>query len=142
MSFFVAGKPIPQGSMKAFGKNLVHSSSKELNAWRDAIGWTAKAHFKEPLEGAVMLIATFYLPKPKSAKRDLPFVKPDLDKLIRAVGDALTGIAYIDDSQITHIFTSKIYGEAGGARLEVIRAQGGAGIDALDARLLANTRSR
>jgi len=36
--------------------------------------------------------------------------KPDIDKLCRAVLDALTGIAYADDSQVVALDASKVYG--------------------------------
>ena len=36
--------------------------------------------------------------------------KPDLDKLLRAVNDALTGRLYADDSQIYSIASTKVYG--------------------------------
>lgn len=36
-------------------------------------------------------------------------VKPDTDKLIRSTLDALTGVAYDDDSQVVNISACKIY---------------------------------
>jgi len=51
--------------------------------------------------------------KPKYAKKDAePTKKPDLDKLIRAAGDALSTIAYRDDAQITFISAMKRYADA------------------------------
>jgi Holliday junction resolvase RusA-like endonuclease len=64
----------------------------------------------------------FYLPKPKTVDRQLPSVSPDLDKLIRAVGDSLTdsGVV-IDDSRIVRISARKLYAEgiAPGATIQV-----------------------
>jgi Holliday junction resolvase RusA-like endonuclease len=37
---------------------------------------------------------------------------PDLDKLIRAVLDSMTAIAYLDDGQVTEINAVKVYGTA------------------------------
>ena len=34
---------------------------------------------------------------------------PDLDKLVRAVLDALTGVCYKDDSQVVYIETEKVW---------------------------------
>ena len=45
--------------------------------------------------------------------------KPDLDKLARAVGDALTGVAYRDDAQITRWHLQKRYGEQAGTEITV-----------------------
>lgn len=55
--------------------------------------------------------------KPKTVNRNRPSVKPDLDKLIRAVLDALTGIAYTDDSQVVRILAQKSYGSVEGVRV-------------------------
>jgi Holliday junction resolvase RusA-like endonuclease len=41
-----------------------------------------------------------------------PAHMPDIDKLLRAVMDALTGIAYADDSQVIECMVSKVYGES------------------------------
>jgi Holliday junction resolvase RusA-like endonuclease len=38
-------------------------------------------------------------------------VSPDLDKLIRAVGDSLTGTVITDDSRIVRISARKLYAE-------------------------------
>ena len=35
--------------------------------------------------------------------------KPDIDKLVRLVLDALTGIAYVDDSQVVLLYAEKSY---------------------------------
>lgn len=121
VTLFVAGKPITQGSMKAFGKNIVHVKSKELNAWRDAIGWSAKRYFPKPLEGAVHLELIFILPKPKSVTRSEPHVKPDLDKLCRAVFDSLAGISYADDSQVVGLIARKKYGQSVGVSIKITR---------------------
>ena len=121
MIFFVAGKPVPQGSMSYFKGRMVHQNDKELQAWRDIVGWCARRYFPEQLKGAVTLTVEFILPKPKSVTRDEPFVKPDLDKLVRAIGDALTGIAFADDSQVTALVATKRYAvnELVGVRISV-----------------------
>ena len=89
--------------MKAFNNRLVHNKSKELNAWRNSVAQAAKIAKVELSLQPISLTLTFTLAKPKSVKRLLPTVPPDLDKLIRAIGDALTEIAWKDDSQITEI---------------------------------------
>ena len=45
--------------------------------------------------------------------------KPDLDKLERAIGDALTGIVFRDDSQIAWWSVWKVYGEPARAHIEI-----------------------
>ena len=44
---------------------------------------------------------------------------PDLDKLIRAVLDGLTGVAYEDDGQVVQIEAQKLYGASVGAEIRL-----------------------
>lgn len=62
------------------------------------------------MKGAISMTVIFFMPKPKVEVRPLPSVKPDLDKLIRAIGDAATKSGCIaDDSQICEIVAHKVY---------------------------------
>lgn len=47
-------------------------------------------------------------------------VKPDLDKLCRTVLDALTGVAYKDDSQVIGIIANERYGEVEMLHVKVV----------------------
>jgi Holliday junction resolvase RusA-like endonuclease len=49
---------------------------------------------------------SFGLHAPQDRRHGYP-KRPDLDKLIRAVMDALTGTCYLDDSQVVRIRASK-----------------------------------
>ena len=57
------------------------------------------------------LEVSFYHSKPKSVKRYQPTTKPDLDNMIKLVGDALNGELWHDDAQIVSIAASKFYVE-------------------------------
>jgi len=120
----VSGKPITQGSVSPIpyrrkgGKLGVSVFQKpELLSWRDNIKNTFFDKYPElkdapNFDKSTPLKATlvFGLEKPKTVKRTNVTTKPDLDKLIRAVFDALTGVAYVDDSQVVCICnTRKIY---------------------------------
>jgi Holliday junction resolvase RusA-like endonuclease len=86
-----------------------------------------------PLNGPLLLELTFWTPRPKghygsgknagqvrgSAPRH-PTVKPDLLKLARAVEDALSGIVYRDDAQITTEILQKAYGEPARCEIRVV----------------------
>lgn len=119
LKFFVAGEPIPQGSMKAFvvagTARVVHSSPEPLAFWRQRIATEAQAAMGggSPLEGAVSVQATFYLPRPKSRpKRHFwPDRRPDIDKLARSLLDALTSIAFGDDNQVIDLKVRKRYAD-------------------------------
>jgi crossover junction endodeoxyribonuclease RusA len=120
ITFFVPGKPIPQGSLKHIGGGrLIHAHSKELMAWRDAIAWYAKAAGVRPTPDPIGLSLHFVIIKPKSVKRQYPTVPSDLDKNIRSCLDALSGIAYNDDAQVVDIVSSKRYGENVGVSISI-----------------------
>ncbi len=110
-SFFVKGRPIPQGSLKFMRGRPIHVRAADLALWRADIARNAELFGFKPIASAVKVELDFIMLKPKSAKRAFPSVTPDLDKLIRAVLDGLTGVAYEDDSQVILIQASKTYGE-------------------------------
>ena len=75
----------------------------------------------EPIQGAVGLRVTFFMPIPVSwskAKREsaikgdiLPITRPDGDNMLKTVLDGLNGIAYRDDCQVVRFEVSKFYGK-------------------------------
>ena len=115
VSLSVTGNPASQGSHAIMNGRIVQVNSSKHKAWRKAIVQEAIATLPDdwqPIDEPCELIVNFYMPKPASVKRSLPTVSPDLDKLIRAVGDSLTdsGIV-IDDSRIVRISARKLYAE-------------------------------
>lgn len=144
MKLTVIGLPIPQGSKNAriFGSRLPNGavvnprialtdgSAKKhasLKSWRDAIAAEARkwclGHMGTvgPLDGPVELRATFYLPRPKSMPKrvQFPVTRPDLDKLTRAIGDALSKIAYTEDSRIVEMHVAKRFAIDSPPRVEI-----------------------
>jgi Holliday junction resolvase RusA-like endonuclease len=125
VSLSVTGDPASQGSHAIMHGRIVQVNSSKHKAWRKAIVQEAIATLPsnwQPIDEPCELIVNFYLPKPKTVDRQLPSVSPDLDKLIRAVGDSLTdsGVV-IDDSRIVRISARKLYAEgiAPGATIQV-----------------------
>lgn len=134
-SFFVEGTPAPQGSKSGFirgGRVVLVESSKKVKPWREAVGAKAREAV-ERIEGAVELRVLFIMPRPKSlpnSKITPPCVKRtgDLDKLIRSTNDALTELAFEDDSNVVLIKAGKVTAESGevpGAYIEVIPVESG-----------------
>jgi Holliday junction resolvase RusA-like endonuclease len=117
IEFRVYGQPIPQGSMKAFvvrGRPVLTSDNPRTRPWKHTVLLVARdaMHGAPPFTGPVNVNLWFYLSRPKSAPkgRVLPTVKPDLDKLVRAVLDALTAAGvWTDDSQVCNLIASKCY---------------------------------
>lgn len=118
-AFFVKGRPVPQGSLKFINGRPIHARALDLAVWRADIARNAELFGFKPVANAVKVEMDFVMLKPKSAKRGFPSVKPDLDKLIRAVLDGLTGVAYEDDSQVILIQASKTYGENQGVWIRI-----------------------
>lgn len=114
-SFFVHGVPQPQGSSRAFvvnGRPVITSTNKNLKSWRDLVAMAAQEH-AIMYDCPVMIIMSFYMPRPKSLPKKVfgHTKKPDLDKLIRSVSDALTGVMYRDDSCLVDISATKEYAD-------------------------------
>lgn len=115
VSLSVTGDPASQGSHAIMHGRIVQVNSSKHKAWRKAIVQEANATLPDdwhPIDEPCELIVAFYLPKPKTVDRQLPSVSPDLDKLIRAVGDSLTDSGVVtDDSRIVRISARKLYAE-------------------------------
>lgn len=127
VELWVAGVPQPQGSKRLFGGRLVEGNDASLRPWRATIAGEARYAFSgEPTTEAVFVNLGFMFPRPKShygsgrnageIKRNAPAYKstrPDLDKLVRAVLDSLTGIVFVEDSQVAGLSAWKDYGPPG-----------------------------
>jgi crossover junction endodeoxyribonuclease RusA len=114
LSVFVPGHPAPQGSKRHVGGGVMVESCKRTKPWRSDIRSMLLTEDGKPklfFDGAVHVHLDFVMPRPLSApKRSTPpaIKKPDLDKLTRAVFDAI-GSAGIwrDDSQVVGAIVSK-----------------------------------
>lgn len=113
----VVGRPTPQGSKQIFRGRLVEAQSVNLKKWRAAIEAACQPYASENIHlGPIRLEVDFYMERPKSVRqsdRALPIVAPDLDKLVRAVGDGVgqSGFIWGDDSQIVEIVARKFYAD-------------------------------
>lgn len=107
---FVPGVPAPQGSKRHLGNGVMVESSKAVKPWRVDVAWAARAAFAERIDGPAAVELEFVMPRPKSTpKRSTPpaIKRPDIDKLERAILDALSGVAYRDDSQVVELVARK-----------------------------------
>jgi Holliday junction resolvase RusA-like endonuclease len=124
----VFGRPTPQGSKQIFHGRLVEAQAANLKKWRKAIEDACQPYADQNINlGPVRLEVDFYLQRPKTVRqqdRALPIVPPDLDKLIRAVGDGIgqSGLIWGDDSQIVEIVARKFYadGRETGADIRIL----------------------
>lgn len=133
VTFTVYGVAAPGGSkttgVTKGGRRFVRDSSRRAAPWKQHVAQAAgEAMAGRPtLEGPLMLVATFHLPRPKShyGVRGLrpsapawPTVRPDTTKLLRPLEDALTGIVWRDDAQVVRQVAERRYGEP--ARCDVL----------------------
>lgn len=117
ITFQVRGIPQPKGSTKAFMRPgmkypVVTNDNLKTKPWAEGVRLVAQQHAPSlPWDGAVELSVYFFLVRPKSLpKKALHHIKkPDLDKLLRAVKDALKGVIYLDDSQVMEVQAKKTY---------------------------------
>ena len=122
-SFTVPGEPIPQGS-KTKTRWGIREDNPRTRPWRNAVAAEADAAMDgPPVSGPLALEARFYFNRPKShfgsgrnadlLKESAPEMhtnKPDADKLLRAIGDSLSGVVCRDDSQFALVTATKLYG--------------------------------
>ena len=94
-------------------------SSKAVGPWRERVALQA-AHTMGTATvwtGPVRVQLEFVLPRPTSLPKSKPtpaaVKRPDTDKLVRAVLDALTGVVWGDDSQVVALHATKRVAELG-----------------------------
>lgn len=142
MIIHVVGVPAPQGSHRAFvvkGRAVVTQDNKKTRPWRQdvtaaVLDTMATTPGFEPYAGPVHVAIDFYMPRPRyhyrTGKRanelrpDAPrYVdkKPDSDKLVRSILDALTSSGvFRDDAQVAALSAVKVYADAAtGARITI-----------------------
>ncbi len=128
VAFTVHGTPIPQGSKSATvrgGVAVMFEDNKKTDAWRRTVARAGREAMNGalPLDGPLEVRITFRMPRGKTVKRVLPSVKPDVDKLVRAVFDSLTAAAVIaDDARVIDLHARKVYAETPGADITVREA--------------------
>jgi Holliday junction resolvase RusA-like endonuclease len=128
VGFWVAGVPVPQGSKKigrnpATGRPILIDDNDKLAGWRELVDFTARraARGKETIDGPCSVDLSFELPRPRghykadglTVRPGAPTwaaVKPDLDKLERAILDSLTTAGvWSEDSRAVVLRSSKRY---------------------------------
>jgi Holliday junction resolvase RusA-like endonuclease len=126
--FFVPGVPVPQGSKKGFVRGgraqLVDDNAATLGPWRATVTALARANYSGPMiDAAVLLICEFRFVRPKSVSakaRPFPTVKPDSDKLERALCDGITDSGlWRDDALVVEVSKKKVYAERPGVQVRI-----------------------
>jgi len=131
IKFVVPGRPVPMARPRVTMNGTY--TPKRCRDFKDSVMWVARQAMKgkEPLDGALVCRIDLFFPIPKSytcGKRHAAqhnIQKPtgrnsgDADNHAKAVLDALKGICWNDDSQVTRLTVRKRFTETG-ERVEVI----------------------
>lgn len=128
---FVPGSPAAKGNIRYLGQRggraILTDATKNLKPWDSRVRSALLDDENQPkarFDGPVHVGLEFVMPRPLSTpKRSTPpaIKKPDLDKLQRAVFDAISSAGvWRDDSQVVSVTASKRLariGETSGLRL-------------------------
>lgn len=130
MHFTVPGQPVPW--QRAGTRDGRHYTKPQTREWQEALRWSfvqASPHH-EPHDGPVTLDVTAYLSAPQRLRgkkhaagillESVPMTtRPDVDNIaVKAVLDALSGLAYTDDARVWQVTARKVYSMR--PRLEVV----------------------
>ena len=121
-SIIIPGKPLGKQRPRVLKSGITYTPKKTVNYETFVkMMYLEKYAGEKPFEGPVsMLISAFYqIPKSASkrrreamAKHDIPpTTRPDIDNIAKIIMDALAGIAYEDDKQITSCSINKLYSD-------------------------------
>lgn len=126
VSLVIPGKPFGKQRPRATRLGRVFTP-KETVAFEAVVRDIALQHFPEPFAGPVRLIveavfepAPSWSGKRRRAAMGTPHVgKPDLDNVMKALGDSLNRVAFADDTQIAEAILRKRWGETAETRVTV-----------------------
>lgn len=125
----VTGKRRPRFSRR---NGAVYTPAKTATA-EACIGYALAQAWqgRQPLEGALELHLGIYVAIPKSKPKKwkaaalgreiAPTSRPDVDNVLKLVGDAGNGVVWRDDSQISRIFVERWYSDQPGLQITVLQ---------------------
>ena len=135
IEFVVPGNPQGKGRPRVgrVGGHARMFTPQKTVAYESLISLAAQQAMEkgsiQPLQGPVLLQMTMLHAVPKSwskKKREkaltgyiMPTVKCDADNCLKAVCDALNGVAWRDDTQVVDVFLTKRYAEDPQVRVKI-----------------------
>ena len=159
IAFTVDGKPATKGSFRAIvtrgrtasgrPKAIAKNDNPRTKSWQAIVGWSARAAMRgaAPMTRGVEVGAMFRFTRPKRIDRAGDYDGPmlDVDKLLRALLDGLSGILFADDAQVERADAGKRWcepGEAEGVEVVVRERSATPIVDALAAMVDAIPRRK
>ena len=149
ITFHVPGTPRTQGNKRAVplkGRNgnwikaangatktVMMESGKYHASWREDVRAALLAAYPgDPLDGPVHVAIVFYFRRPENhygTRKGEKYLKErapkwhasigDIEKLVRSIHDAMSGIAFHDDKQVASLSTSKEWADKAGATIMI-----------------------
>ena len=127
---WVPGHPACQGSKRAIplktGRTVMVEDNPQTKPWRNAVNDQARRFWEgPPLAGPVSVRLIFCIQPPKfltkKRRAEGPITKRsgDVDKLTRAVLDGLTGVTFVDDSQVSRLVVDKCWANDAGPGVRI-----------------------
>lgn len=106
----VWGRPVPQGSKRIVRGRMIDVNARALKAWRTTVAAACRVQMSGgAVDAPVEVTLRFYLTRPSRPRWVWPAVRPDVDKLTRAVLDAMTHVVYRDDGLVVAQHAYKAY---------------------------------
>ena len=130
MEIVIYGEPVPQGRPKfaSFGGHVHAYDPAKSKNYKQLVRFWVTQYLKKlegftPYENALCVDLTFYMGIPSSWSKQKRIqasqgqIRPtskklgDLDNMVKCVTDAISGLVYVDDSQIVNLGASKYYSD-------------------------------
>ena len=135
IAFFVPGKPRGKGRPRFSNGRAYTDEQTRAYEYQIAANYRRIAGKFQFSDDVFLKVRVHQLmPVPKNASkakktamlegRIYPSAKPDLDNVVKAVLDALNGVAYKDDARVVGIYSQKVYGDDPGVLVEISRMGG------------------
>lgn len=120
----------PMGAVRMTQRSKWTSpAAQRYLSYKRVLGYAARQKITEPSKNAIEVRVWFFYPIPKRFNKQQqldahhgeirPIVKPDLDNCVKAVFDALNGIAWNDDNQVVEVTSEKWYGKVPRVEVEI-----------------------
>lgn len=115
IAFTIPGEP--RGWARTRLNNGRPFKDAKTRGYQNLVRTVAKAHGARPVTGPVRISITAHFAMPKRLTRarrqaiefgsDYPTKKPDIDNVVKAILDALNGLAFSDDAQVVVLSARK-----------------------------------
>lgn len=124
-------KPQPRPRIAVRGIYAHAYEPKSITKYKRLVADKYRSEHRQqlPLSGALSVDLRFYRPIQKSISKaerqrrllgqSLPTVRPDIDNYVKAILDALNGLAFKDDSQIAVLYARKLYSDEPRTEIEI-----------------------